>query len=572
MSDYSFKALEIPKAEELLPKLFTSNTDSDRQLLQIALKSYHGIPLQKEQLWSRIDRLMKVDERIDTISRKPNHGADPNILKSFGDHVNRRLVYLKVLFRYTHQKKKKAKLSELLKAFSSGKNYRQMKNDGSYYLSMHSTQLVEKIDPLHRRGIFDQHYRNYVREEIKQGRDPADGLVDFILSLEKKNYLQKADYFKPDYSDLLRLIFKEKKAWAYYLTTPEGKFRRITSLKEKEDVSLEAYDSVCHENYKNEFSLRDFSDLLFGDIYVMRKGILYTYPTKEGRNFHSMGVQGKAIQAAGIIVVKEGKVQAIDNKSGHYRPTWRHLLQACTLIQENDAFADEAVVSVVVNKDYSVFFRADDFINLARNNFPFKHTIDILQHYIKMYGNKKPYPPSMDQYLRALVRDTAGQIFDYSDAIVAFLELIYPEDPTKQALQKQNLNLIWLSRRSWTYAQWKKESYVGLFATRIGPIGGVDVAYRDFDKGYNRFVMYSKNEASVNKYYRLNLSTHKELDAVINKAKALIKAINVWLSKKEGKDSVRRSAVLTAEELVQEDLERLEQLAKSQGVWSEVWG
>ncbi len=106
--------------------------------------------------------------------------------------------------------------------------------------------------------------------------------------------------------------------------------------------------------------------------YVMRHDeILFDPNPKVDKSFHSFLVDEKSIQAAGGIVANNGKIIAIDNMSGHYRPGWRLLAQAVDRLIE--VLDNNAVVGVFSDGapggGETWFFPVRVFARLAGNDF-----------------------------------------------------------------------------------------------------------------------------------------------------------------------------------------------------------
>ncbi|MBL3591759.1 MAG: hypothetical protein JMN24_18575 [gamma proteobacterium endosymbiont of Lamellibrachia anaximandri] len=106
--------------------------------------------------------------------------------------------------------------------------------------------------------------------------------------------------------------------------------------------------------------------------YVMRHDeILFDPNPKVGKAFHSYLVDEKSIQAAGGIAANNGKIIAIDNMSGHYRPGWRLLAQAVDRLAE--VLDNNAVVGVFSDGapggGETWFFPVRVFARLAGNGF-----------------------------------------------------------------------------------------------------------------------------------------------------------------------------------------------------------
>ncbi len=70
---------------------------------------------------------------------------------------------------------------------------------------------------------------------------------------------------------------------------------------------------------------------------------------------HSSFVSGRRVRCAGMIKIDQGRVAAISNNSGHYRPSQHHLLNLVRFLQGAGAFKSDAVVKCQAGsgRDYS---------------------------------------------------------------------------------------------------------------------------------------------------------------------------------------------------------------------------
>ena len=79
-----------------------------------------------------------------------------------------------------------------------------------------------------------------------------------------------------------------------------------------------------------------------GEAYVwLKSGKLLIHPHYVGTFHHSSFDDGRKVRCAGTIAVTGGKIERLDNSSGHYRPSTRHFL---TLLEVLSTYRKEAVI------------------------------------------------------------------------------------------------------------------------------------------------------------------------------------------------------------------------------------
>ena len=61
---------------------------------------------------------------------------------------------------------------------------------------------------------------------------------------------------------------------------------------------------------------------------------------------HSSFVSGRTVRCAGMIVIEQGIVTALNNNSGHYKPRKEHVLNFVRLLRGNGVISDKAAVEV----------------------------------------------------------------------------------------------------------------------------------------------------------------------------------------------------------------------------------
>ncbi|MES2184713.1 MAG: hypothetical protein V4505_09210 [Pseudomonadota bacterium] len=71
---------------------------------------------------------------------------------------------------------------------------------------------------------------------------------------------------------------------------------------------------------------------------IDEKEELYIYPHEIGRLHHSTATAGRPVICAGKMLVTDGKIVAINDHSGHYKPLPRHLLTAILMLYPKNVF------------------------------------------------------------------------------------------------------------------------------------------------------------------------------------------------------------------------------------------
>ena len=82
-----------------------------------------------------------------------------------------------------------------------------------------------------------------------------------------------------------------------------------------------------------------------GEAYVwLKDGALLIHSHSVGTFHHSSFNRGRKVRCAGTIAVTGGKIERLDNSSGHYRPSTRHFLTLLEILNEHNAFSSDAKV------------------------------------------------------------------------------------------------------------------------------------------------------------------------------------------------------------------------------------
>ena len=236
---------------------------------------------------------------------------------------------------------------------------------------------------------------------MARGENPEDNIIDFLLEIDGTN-IGRGRSMSMDRRRSHELKFLKGELHAYYVIAPTGAKRYWNHNHDRDsipDVRRMEYNSV---GGGGEGATDRGGDFVNGDAYVVsHDGKFYSF---SGNTVHSEFLSGDPVRAAGIIVSVKGRVQAIDNRSGHYRPGWRNLLQAVEILADQGVFAREAVVALVVSETSTMFFRVADYIRLGQMGFPFGEATSVVRGYQRKYAGAIPVPESVMPYIPAVLK------------------------------------------------------------------------------------------------------------------------------------------------------------------------
>ncbi len=271
---------------------------------------------------------------------------------------------------------------------------------------LHSGHVHEYLDPRHRATKSIQSaMQAWLAQQIEDGEDPADNIIDFLLAFDAGDYDSSARSMTADRLRSHELKFRDGKVWAYYIRRKkvgeegEDRQRYYNYSHDWQDAILavrrETYDSAGGSNTEAAFRGKD--DFLQSDTYVVAgDGKFYSFG---GDTIHSEFFSGAPVQAAGKIVAVAGEIQAIDNRSGHYLPNWKNLLQAVKLLADARVLASEAVIGLVCSNDSTMYFTVPDYIRLGNAGFPYTATFNVVSGYQRRSKYDIPVPPSKLRYI-----------------------------------------------------------------------------------------------------------------------------------------------------------------------------
>jgi len=591
---------EIPSAGLIIPMLFkwqgnkfidsnvivtNANFGADAVQLKTLLNDYHRLPLNKRFLLKRIQGLTAIAAFLKKLEKSTK--IKKIVLDEFVGHLNWRLEFLNYLYSFTNQRK--TYINKLLDIFIKGGNYEYQQGSGMY-MSLHSTRVVERLDPLHRRDISRSFYLDWLMKQATMELDPVDNLINFFLDLDIAKATKKMSaciFFSKNQIKFCKLILDPMESiyttYYYYETDAWNKYLP-DSLTQEYVPFLKPFHSVLQPasvkegktykevKYNNEASRieKGIVDFWGAYIYLMSENQLFAYPSNN--NFHSKGLQGECLQAAGMIVGIDGKIVAIDNASGHYQPSWKYLQQAVKLILADNAFADEAWVGVCF-MDGNVFtkmlFTVDAFLKLAAISFPLKDTIIEVKKLKLKYPNfvaDFKYQKKYNVFLRLM---RGNDLFDqtentWENQLNKFLSSLYPKFENTLELFED----IFFKRISWKFSEFKSESYL-IIGGRGGKIGKVDNALIAYDMAYNDLKLSLQQSDTVfGSLFNNGEKIYLNLIAFIEKLVDLLQSCNEWLLAKETKSGTQKrfNAVTTLKGQLEKEWKRLIEV-KTNYIW-----
>ena len=131
------------------------------------------------------------------------------------------------------------------------------------------------------------------------------------------------------------------------------------------------------------------TDFTRGTLYAMRgPETLRCYPA-DGK-FHTALFESELTSAAGLLVANEGRVVAIDNRSGHYQPGYRQLETAVQYLSRVGVFDADAFVSVHVGDFDALYFSPDGFLRAAGRRMDFAVVARLVHERAQQFNYQLP--------------------------------------------------------------------------------------------------------------------------------------------------------------------------------------
>ncbi|HUV64516.1 MAG TPA: hypothetical protein VMW24_11505 [Sedimentisphaerales bacterium] len=240
-----------------------------------------------------------------------------------------------------------------------------------------------------------------LEQRIKDSSESFNKLIDNFVISTYANY----------YGVNNVLEIGEEKLLLEYPDDSKTKKLSIPISVESQDVEkTKAPLHVLIKNYENKMSstigqfsykpleivVRPVSIDIKGLLYAIRKGQIAVQRNEAKAGFHSTMWSGKAVQAAGILAAWNGKLIAVDNASGHYRPNWYLLYKAWEDFCKQGVFHDQGMLGIVVAIDgndatpfgrsegfyANQFFKAKKFMELAKEGFKIGPTVNELDKHL----------------------------------------------------------------------------------------------------------------------------------------------------------------------------------------------
>jgi hypothetical protein len=358
--------------------------------LKRVVAACHAIPIKKSHLSSLIMHTNEVLSGIQRLQRIcPVSSQANSALQGFLASVARVLEFLRGLAEFNTPLGQARVRRALEQRFTKSAS-------GALLVGYCTCNLTEKLDPLHR-NLITPRFQIWLNQHIQEGTDPAREIVDFLLSLhESKNYQLAGIYLSADDTSASEVKLVDGYLYAYYAVDAAGKERRI-GQRELTDPTRD-FLSVRRKLYKSRGTtdLRG-ADFKRGETYVLSaRDKLYTWGFA---TIHSSLLAGGSVKSAGLLVSVDGKVHAIDNRSGHYRPNCHNLFQAVSLLERKGVFDSEAIVGLVVEMSYTMFFTVNDYLALGKTGFRPEEVRKVVLNYRVQHGGKIPVPGSKLEFI-----------------------------------------------------------------------------------------------------------------------------------------------------------------------------
>lgn len=258
---------------------------------------------------------------------------------------------------------------------------------------------MERLDPIGRSNSKLERKLEGWLGQLKD-KDPCEQIVEFLFNLDSN----ELDYgytagMDSDRQGSCRIVANKGLLNAYYVQPAGEAATRYIPKWHSATLAI----STIHRLPLNTIgggASRGGGDFKGGDPYVLSpEDKLYSI-NFEG-TIHSQFLSGDAVKGAGLWVVRDGKVLLIDNRSGHYMPSWRGLLQSVQWIAEREAFHPDAAVGYVISSYDVMFFRVQDFLRLGKAGFPYEATRDMLRGYHRKYEGQIPLATPMKAHIPA---------------------------------------------------------------------------------------------------------------------------------------------------------------------------
>ena len=116
-------------------------------------------------------------------------------------------------------------------------------------------------------------------------------------------------------------------------------------------------------------------------------------------------MNGDAVSAAGILTAKAGRVQAIDNRSGHYQPGYRQLLSRSGISWQISCSRGDAFVSLYVSDASALYFSPTEFVQVASSAMNFSAVTKHLSQQQTKFQGRLPVPATTAYLIPRVLSD-----------------------------------------------------------------------------------------------------------------------------------------------------------------------
>jgi hypothetical protein len=362
------------------------------------------------------------------------------------------------------------------KKFLKGAAVRHPENTYAGNVGVRSHHFEEVVDPLvGMRPWNAEEYFGWAKEQTRKNLDPIDHIIEFLID---RNTGRVSDYLEDVLCNRPRRPFvrlhpttRVGEAANVQIRThvpgdethklPSGKPRMWTyqvkvATGDPMDMSagvdvfkLGSWNWTCAVWSHNAFTLPILrvvhtvgnagrqaisEDFTRSTLYAMQgPSTMRCYP---GLKFHSALFDTEAVSAAGMLVANDGRVVAIDNRSGHYQPGFRQLLTAVQFLERNQVFKHDAFVSLHVRSSghpsgaEALYFSPREFIEVAQRGMPFDLVAGKLARTAQQYRYGLPVPAAHVDLIPASLSDFSNGRHRWDRMLVA----LYGEDHGLEAI------------------------------------------------------------------------------------------------------------------------------------------
>lgn len=173
-------------------------------------------------------------------------------------------------------------------------------------------------------------HESYKLESQDRKHRPAEFLKQQHQKWKKLNV--DVDFF--DWLDAIEKAKKIPVAPIYYADATQKKYYQLAFQQELVRDKSGVYDTTAYLGKKPGYAAYAIS----------LEGKLYAANPVKNHTHHSTFVAGESVICAGLIKIVNGKITDISNRSGHYKPGLKNLVDAINMLPK-EVFAKNATVS-----------------------------------------------------------------------------------------------------------------------------------------------------------------------------------------------------------------------------------